>query len=117
MGFLSKLFGKAANPAEAGEHAVLLHGFGLDGEVQEMHDLQDELERAIKRAKAGMLDGDEFGGGECVVFLYGPDADALWEAVAPVLEKRPFRKGSYAVRRYGSAEDAREERVDMYWPG
>lgn len=84
-----------------------------------MHALQDELERAVQEANAGILDGDEFGGGECVVYLYGPNAQVLWDAIEPVLEKRPFRKGSYATLRFGpaDADDAPQERIDLRWDG
>ena len=122
MGILSKLFGgkkTAGSETGAAEQAVLLHlklgndGFGLEGEVARMHALQEELERAIQTADAGELDGDEFGGGECVVFMYGPDAEKLWAAIEPVLARDTFRQGSYAVKRFGGPEDGRKERIDL----
>jgi hypothetical protein len=60
--------------------------------------------------------GDEWGEGACTIYMYGPSADHLWEAIAPVLEKRPFPKGSYARRRYGPP-GTREDRVDLMWAG
>src|SRR6185295_11835054 len=131
MGLLSKLFGgKGAPPppppggesSKPPEHAVILHirlgndEFGTPDEVASMHALEDELASAIKRARAGEHDGDEFGQGECVIYCYGPDADKLWNAVAPVLEPMTFRAGSYVVRRYGPP-GSREDRIDLHWEG
>lgn len=93
-------------------------GAGLPDEesVFAMHALQDRLAEAIVAAGAGELDGDEFGEGVCTVYLYGPDAARLWEAIAPVLEIEPFLEGSVAIKRFG-APGSREERVDLTWRG
>ncbi len=120
MGFFKKLFGGGDEPAGE-QHALLLRlrlsddAFGSDHDREELFALQEELESAI--ADVGELDGDGWGEGYCEIFMYGANADALWEAVAPVLEKRPFRRGSTAVRRYGEADDAREEKTDLHWEG
>lgn len=123
MGFFKRLFA-AKQPAPKGpEHALLLSirlgndEFGEPGEVEAMHELQDELSAAIARAKAGELDGDELGAGVCTIYMYGPDADRLWNAVAPVLEKHTFRHGSEAVKRFGAPGEAREEKINLHWEG
>ena len=129
MGLLSKLFGRnapASGPAGAPdgvqppEHAVLLKivydagGEGLpdNATTESLHALQDRLFKAILNASAGELDGDEFGDGTCTIYCYGPNADRLWEAVAPVLETEHFPQGSVAIKRYGPP-GAREENVDL----
>jgi hypothetical protein len=55
----------------------------------------------------------EFGEGFCTLYMYGPDADALFKAVESDLRSAPLPAGSYAIKRYGSAGDpeARETRV------
>jgi hypothetical protein len=124
MGFLSRLFGTGGDrhePQDSGEHAVLL-SFPLadrmptEQEMSQSAALQEELEASVAAAGTGELDGDEWGEGLCVVFLYGPDADKLWESIASVLEKRPFPKGARAIRRYGPP-GSREEQVDLAWEG
>jgi hypothetical protein len=105
-------------PTDAAQHALLLHipTAGTTPTPQEMessHALQAEIECALEASGAGMLDGDEWGGGECVIFCFGPDADRLFDAIAPVLEKRPFPKGSHATKRYGGPETTRVERVNL----
>ncbi len=72
--------------------------------------LQAEVEEAVERSGTGEFDGDEWGGGYCRIFLYGADADQLFEAVLPALLKFNARAGSYAVRRYGMP-GSREELV------
>lgn len=49
-----------------------------------------------------------------VLFAYGPDADALFAVMAPVLRDLPFRPGN-VVLRYGSASDpsAAERLVEL----
>ncbi|TVQ30970.1 MAG: hypothetical protein EA376_11260 [Phycisphaeraceae bacterium] len=116
MDFFKRLFRKPAPQPSASDadHAVLLHlpypGDGLPPGhvVEQMHALQDELDTAITNAGVGELDGDEFGDGECVVFMYGQDADALWSAVDRVLKQKRFMAGAKAVKRYGQP-GAREE--------
>jgi hypothetical protein len=77
--------------------------------------LQDEVAAAVAAAKVGEFDGDEWGGGECVLYLYGPDADRLFAAVRPVIAKAAPRAGSFAIKRRGEAGDpnAAEERVSL----
>jgi hypothetical protein len=133
MGILSKILGReapkpgsAAAPVESTtpEHAVLLkivynasgQGLADNATVVSLHALQDRLLEAIRNASAGELDGDEFGEGICTIYCYGPDADRLWDAVAPILETEPFPEGSVAVKRYGPP-GAREETVVLAWGG
>lgn len=127
MGLLSWLFGgktPTPGPAPSGkppEHAVILHillerEMPDPVEMERYHDLQDELEKAIHAAHAGELDGDEWGEGMCVIYMYGPDAEALWEAVAPVLEKHQFPAGSHAVKRTGPPGSP-QETIRMEWQG
>ena len=57
------------------EHAVIVHlrlddsAFGSTEKREGIIELQDELAAAIDEAKAGEFDGDEFGEGECVLFM------------------------------------------------
>jgi hypothetical protein len=123
MGFFSRLFGNNnPQPANTEEHALLLtfplpNEFPSEAELSTYHALQDELSAAIESAEAGELDGDEFGGNQCVIYMYGPDADRLFDAVAPVLEKHPFPKGSTALKRYGGPDCGKSETVNLHWEG
>ena len=93
------------------DHAVLVHlplsddEFGTEAEREAIFALTDRMESAIADAGAGEFDGNEFGGGECVLFMYGPDADRLFNAVQPLLASSRFARGGHVVKRYGDASD------------
>lgn len=122
--FLKRLLGrtprKPSTSAESFEHAVLLYiplsdsGFGSPEEREAIRKFSDEFEEAITASNVGEFDGDEFGEGQCTLFMYGRNADALFDAIEPVL-RAGCRAGSYAIKRYGNAGDpnAREVRVDF----
>lgn len=93
------------------EHAVIARyrltgdGYGLPSERAAIREAQAVLAEAIERAGVGEFDGNEFGAGEVVLYAYGPDADALFTIMAPILRGLPFRPASVLLR-YGSASDA-----------
>jgi hypothetical protein len=103
------------------EHAVIVHlrldddRFGSDEKRESINKLQDELADSIEQVGGGEYDGDEFGEGECVLFMYGPDADILFETIEPILRRSPDAKGGFAIKRYGEASDrnAREVKVTL----
>lgn len=103
------------------EHAVLVRiklsddGFGTSAERRTLQSIADEIERAVKTSKAGEYDGDEFGGGECTLFLYGSDADKLFDVIAPVLRSHAATERSVVTKRYGAADDpsAREVTITL----
>ncbi|MGJ5180952.1 hypothetical protein ACQR16_28740 [Bradyrhizobium oligotrophicum] len=89
--------------------------FGSKRECAEIADLTAKLQQAIDHHGVGEFDGDEFGGGRCVLFMYGPDADQLFGVIAPILKAFPLTRGSIVIKRYGEAKnpDAVEVRVDL----
>src|SRR5262245_25401162 len=107
-------------PSPSDEQAVITHlplsddDHGAADEREAVFAIEDRLTESAA-ALGGEHDGNEFGGGEAVLYTYGPDADALMEAVMSCLGDFPVRRGAYAVKRYGRAGDpaAREERVPL----
>jgi hypothetical protein len=61
---------------------------------------------------AGEFDGDEFGGGECILFMYGPDTDKLFSAIQPIMKDWQALVGGYAIKRHGPP-GARSEKIDF----
>lgn len=98
------------------DHAVLVH-LALRGEYGSAADreavlaLEDRLEAAIEAMDAGELDGNEFGGGEVVLYLYGPSKDRLWQAVEHDV-RAVATPGSYVLLRAGGPGVA-PERLDL----
>jgi len=103
------------------EHAVIAHlplregSFGSERECAEIGDLAARLHQAIDHHRVGEFDGDEFGGGRCLLFMYGPDADRLFGVIAPILKASSLARGGFVIKRYGEAKDpdAVEVRVDL----
>ncbi|RUT91265.1 hypothetical protein EOD23_35580 [Mesorhizobium sp. USDA-HM6] len=86
---------------------LLLSGgqFGALQERQSVQVLEDRLNQVVSDAGVGEFDGDEFGGGKCTLYLYGPDAEKLFHVIEPVLKSSPVAAGGYAIKRFGAAGD------------
>ena len=103
------------------EHAVIAHlrlsesGFGTPADRQRIAELEERLERSIKKARVGEFDGHEFGEGECIWYMYGPDADALYGTVEGIIREAATQAGSFVVKRRGAADDpnAKEEKIQL----
>lgn len=131
MKFFQKLFGtRDVVPTSGGsqevgpqEHAVLIHlcyiadeaGFSTDpGFGSRCGELEDRLHEHLSGNPVGECDGNEFGDGRCRVYLYGPNADRLWDEVEPIVRETVWPQGSHAVKRYGEpGDDTPWERVDF----
>ncbi len=80
-------------------------------EMDQLTALEDQLEEAVK-AGGGAFGRMVLRDGRCSYYLYGTDADRLYESIVSVLEGAAIVRGGYAIKRYGGA-GAREERVDL----
>ena len=116
MSILNKLFGRKPEmptvpvtqaPAEqAPEQAVIvrLPGSGLPDEVYDHYDLstlEDQLIDAVEPAGCGEYDGNEFGPEGTTLYLYGPDAEALFAAIEGTLRDYPLCQNARVEIRYG----------------
>jgi hypothetical protein len=114
------LFRRKKAPVVADDHAVLTHlplsddEFGTADEREAVRQLEERIEVAVAKL-GGEHDGNEFGGGEAILYTYGPDADQLFDAIRECLHGLEVRPGAYAIKRYGRADDpdAREDRVAL----
>lgn len=112
MGLLSRLKASTAanGPAEVAEQTVIARyqlSSGPNGTSTDIHSLatlEDRLVKAIRDARAGEFDGNEFGTGEVTLFAYGPDADRLFAAMEPILRSFPARPAQVLLR-YGALAD------------
>ena len=73
-----------------------------------LYALEDELIEALNGKNVGELDGHEIAidGNDGFLFLYGPDADALFAVIEPILRKSPVMPGADATLRYGDPDTA-----------
>ena len=108
--------GATVGPSGGATHLRLSNdGFGTDDDRVAIWALEDEMESALAEAPAGELDGDEFGQGECVLFLYGPNADRLFAVVEPYLKSSPTASGGFAIKRYGDVSDVNAPTARVVW--
>ncbi|GAA3064456.1 hypothetical protein Aglo01_55240 [Actinokineospora globicatena] len=87
--------------------------FGTDDDRSKVRALEEDIRQAVESAGVGEFDGDEFGGGKVVLFMYGADADKLFAVVEPILRRDSSYSG-HAVLRYGEpGESTRRREVDF----
>jgi hypothetical protein len=102
--------------------AVLVHlhlsdaGLGTEEDDEAIEALEEQLERTITEAGVGEFDGHEFGGGECILFLYGPSADDLFAVIERHLAATPIADWGFAIKRYGDVYDRAAKEVRVEWP-
>jgi hypothetical protein len=116
MGILDKLFRRQKPAAPSPEHAVLVYFDYGSTDLSALFAVEEALERVIAEAEVGELDGNEIAedGSDGTLFMYGPNADALFVAVRPTLEAVPFMTGARVILRYGPpAEGVREETLTL----
>jgi hypothetical protein len=93
------------------DHAVIVHFDYGSKDLGRLFELEDKLESAIGAAEAGEYDGNEIAvdGSDGFLYMYGPDADLLADAILPALEATPWMKGARLTKRYGPPEDGVRE--------
>jgi len=76
---------------------------GDAADAGEFYHLAGRLASLVEREGIGQFDGDEFADGQCAMFLYGPDADILFNTIAPVLRSSSFARHARGrvVKNYG----------------
>ncbi len=87
------------------------HAGGMEG----LWNLEDQISGAIEQEGIGEFDGHEVGQGEFVMYTYGPSADRLFGAIAPILKASRYALGGYAIKRYGEAQDSDATEVRVTW--
>ncbi len=99
------------------EHLVRLHlplsnsGLGTPEEFDRWSELEEALDSLVEEKGVGSLDGNEIGGGEYTIWLYGPDGNRLAEVVISAAKAFGIPPGASVFLRHGDVEDpgAKEE--------
>jgi len=104
MGLLSKLFGSrtAEKDGSSAQEVEVYFEYGSTN-FQYVYSLGDQLQVAINEAKVGEYDGHAIpaDGSEGRYFIYGPDAEAIFKAITPVLEASPLMRGATVTLHFG----------------
>ena len=115
MNFLTRLFRRSRPQPEDEAVLVYLDGSSLPDPVYEECDLatlEDLLGEAIDEGGLGELDGNEVGPTGVTIYLYGPDAEALFAGVEAVLLNYPLcQNARVVIRRGGPGSSEREVRL------
>jgi hypothetical protein len=103
MGLFSKLFGSKDASKNGSQQEVEVHFAYGSTNFQYVYSLGDEIQTAIAEARVGEYDGHALpaDGSEGRYFIYGPDAEAIYRAIAPVLEASPLMRGATITLRFG----------------
>src|SRR5260370_8954248 len=103
MGVLSKLLGTRNAAREVRpRHEVIVHFLYGSTNLQHLYALEDLLRIAISDASAGEYDGREMAD-DCSdgnLYMYGPDAEALYRPISPVLAACSFMHASTRPLRF-----------------
>jgi hypothetical protein len=99
------------------QHAVIIYfDYNKEG-LAPLHELEDKLEAVlVGKEDIGEYDGHEIAVdlSDGVLYLYGPNAEALFKAIKPTLQSTDFMKGSLAKLRFGEVDsDAKEIEVEV----
>jgi hypothetical protein len=94
------------------EHALIIRFDYGQTDLDPLYELEDKLIAAIESANVGQFDGNEVAmdGSDGTLYMYGPDADRLFEAVKPVLATATCIRNAIATLRYGPPEDGVKQR-------
>ncbi|WP_047414196.1 hypothetical protein [Cellulophaga sp. Hel_I_12] len=116
MGFLDKIFRskKVSIPKSTEqeiEHAVIIHfNYGIEG-MEKIYELRDKLKNIIEKNNLGDYDGHEIATdySDGFLYMYGPNAETLFNGIKSTLEKTDFLNGAKAKLRFGPPEDGIKE--------
>lgn len=114
MGLLSKLFGsKGSDKDGPAAQEVEVHFEYGSTNFQYVYALGDQIQTAVAEAKVGEYDGHALpaDGSEGRYFIYGPDAEAIYKAIAPVLESSPLMRGATVTLHFGPRKWGTPKRV------
>jgi hypothetical protein len=114
MGVLSRLLGARKSVRKARPHQEVIVHFLYDStNFQYVYALEDMLRIAISEAAAGEYDGREMAndGSDGKLYMYGPDAEALYRAINPVLSACPFMHGATVTLQFGPPKRKTPKRV------
>ncbi|MFD1062045.1 hypothetical protein ACFQ1Q_02205 [Winogradskyella litorisediminis] len=116
MGLLNKIFNsKTIQPSQAIkeeiEQAVIIHfKYEIEG-MQKIYELRDKLKDIIEKNNLGEYDGHEIATdfSDGFLYMYGPNAESLFNGIKSTLEKTDFLSGAKAKLRFGPPEDGVSE--------
>jgi N12 class adenine-specific DNA methylase len=111
--------GSSSAQAAAAKHeeAVIVHFDYGQKDWSRFFEFEKTLEEAIAKAAVGDYDGNELAtdGSDGSMYMYGPDADALFAIIKPRLMSASFLRNVVVTLRYGAVTDptTREKKLRL----
>jgi len=96
------------------EHAVIVRFTYAERTLAPFVALERRLQRALEDAAVGEYDGNEIATdlSRGVIWMYGPDAEALFQAVRPVLAEASCLAHAEATLRFGMPTQGAPQRTE-----
>jgi hypothetical protein len=97
------------------QHAVIAHFDYEADSLDALFSVEEQLETAINAAGVGEFDGNEIAVdlSDGSLYMYGPDAEALFAVVRPILARAGCLRNTRVTLRFGPPEDDVPERVEL----
>lgn len=97
------------------EHAVIVRFTYAEDALAPLLALERQLQRVIDSGRLGDFDGHEITGDlrEGVLWMYGPDGDALFQAVRPLIAGATCFSRAVATLRFGLPSQAAPQRIEV----
>jgi hypothetical protein len=114
MGLLSKIFGsKKSTPAGPPVQEIEVHFSYGSTNYQHLYALEDVLQHAISDAAVGKYEGHDVSadGSDGYFYMYGPDAEAIYRVITPVLSEYSFMRGAKVTMWFGPRKWRTPKRV------
>src|SRR6516162_9732843 len=95
------------------EHAVIVQFDYAADSLDALYEVEGKLEAAISAAGVGEYDGHEIAVdlSDGSLYMYGPDAEALFAVVQPLLAAAKILERAQVTLRFGPPEEGVRERV------
>lgn len=100
------------------EQAVIVEFRYAADSLDPLFEVEERLEQAIGQAGVGEFDGNEIATdlSDGRLYMDGPDAEALFRVVRPILAKATCFRHASATLRFGPPEDGVPERTEDFCP-
>jgi hypothetical protein len=104
--------------AHVEEHAVIAEFEYAADSLDALYDVEALLEAAIDASGAGEFDGNEIAVdlSDGSLYMYGPDAEALFAVVRPILAGALCLRDTRVTLRFGPPDENVPERVEVLDP-
>ena len=97
------IWSKESNKEQA---VIITFNYGIE-ELDELSVLEAKLRNAIELKQVGEYDGHEIAmdSSDGTLFMYGPNAEALFKCIKAILDETAFMRGAVAQLRFGPPSD------------